>query len=105
MCYTGKEAFYTGLEERNRSSWDNAKHFLYSPKPSEWSYYDWYRYILSTNHNILNTVVLRCFPKPQDFFVKDIHRLLLIKDLWIIAALFMVCCILNKRVAISKRSL
>ena len=28
--------------------WDNRKNILYSPKPREWSYIDWYRYIVTT---------------------------------------------------------
>ncbi len=27
--------------------WDNEKLFLYSPKPREWSYLDWYNHITS----------------------------------------------------------
>ena len=26
--------------------WDNGGFFLYSPKPKEWSYFDWYKHIL-----------------------------------------------------------
>jgi hypothetical protein len=28
--------------------WDNNKNVLYSPKPREWTYFDWYRHIVST---------------------------------------------------------
>lgn len=28
--------------------WDNNKNFLYSPKPREWTYLDWFRHIVST---------------------------------------------------------
>ena len=27
--------------------WDNNQFFLYSPKPREWSYFDWFRHIIS----------------------------------------------------------
>lgn len=27
--------------------WDQEKKFLYSPKPREWSYYDWYCHIIT----------------------------------------------------------
>jgi len=27
-------------------SWDNKERFLYSPKPIEWTYFDWFRQIL-----------------------------------------------------------
>jgi hypothetical protein len=27
--------------------WDQEKKFLYSPKPREWSYYDWYCHIIA----------------------------------------------------------
>ena len=26
--------------------WDDKEHFLYSPKPKEWTYFDWYRQII-----------------------------------------------------------
>jgi len=26
--------------------WDDKEHFLYSPKPREWTYFDWYRQII-----------------------------------------------------------
>ena len=26
--------------------WDNENHFLYSPKPKNWTYVDWYKYII-----------------------------------------------------------
>lgn len=26
--------------------WDNNECFLYSPKPREWTYFDWYRHII-----------------------------------------------------------
>lgn len=26
--------------------WDDIEHFLYSPKPREWTYFDWYRQII-----------------------------------------------------------
>ena len=26
--------------------WDNTYHFLYSPKPKDWSYLEWYKYII-----------------------------------------------------------
>ena len=36
--------------------WDNNKLFLYSPKPREWSYFDWYKHILKVaNCNLLLT--------------------------------------------------
>ena len=28
--------------------WDNNEYFLYSPKPREWTYLDWYKHIIST---------------------------------------------------------
>lgn len=28
--------------------WDIKGNFLYSPKPREWSYFDWYKHIVST---------------------------------------------------------
>lgn len=27
--------------------WDNKENFLFSPKPREWSYFDWYKHIVS----------------------------------------------------------
>lgn len=27
--------------------WDNTQLFLYSPKPREWSYFDWFKHIVS----------------------------------------------------------
>ena len=27
--------------------WDNDYHFLYSPKPKDWSYLDWYKHIIN----------------------------------------------------------
>ncbi len=26
--------------------WDNKEYFLYSPKPKDWSYLDWYKHII-----------------------------------------------------------
>ncbi|MBC5864664.1 hypothetical protein [Flavobacterium turcicum] len=26
--------------------WDNENHFLYSPKPKNWTYVDWYKHII-----------------------------------------------------------
>jgi len=31
--------------------WDNKGHFLYSPKPREWTYFDWYKHIIRVAQN------------------------------------------------------
>jgi hypothetical protein len=39
--------------------WDDNENFLYSPKPREWTYLDWYKHIVSTiltEHNCKLTI-------------------------------------------------
>ncbi len=38
------EFIYRAAAEVN---WDNKEMFLYSPKPREWSYYAWYKHIIT----------------------------------------------------------
>ena len=39
-------------------NWDNNQYFLYSPIPREWSYFEWYRHIISIATECNVTLVL-----------------------------------------------
>ncbi|MFM7895444.1 MAG: hypothetical protein ACKO8L_05815, partial [Flavobacterium sp.] len=38
-----KEKFTLIYRTATEVHWDNEKHFLYSPKPKDWTYLDWYK--------------------------------------------------------------
>ncbi len=40
-----KEKFALIYRTATEVHWDSKNNFLYSPKPREWSYFDWYRQI------------------------------------------------------------
>ena len=42
-----KEKFNLIYRTASEVHWDQAKSVLYSPKPSEWSYLDWYKHIMT----------------------------------------------------------
>ncbi len=42
-----KEKFTLIYRSATEVHWDNNGAFLYSPKPREWSYLDWYKHIVS----------------------------------------------------------
>src|SRR5688572_7804848 len=42
-----KEKFTLIYRSATEVHWDATKMFLYSPKPREWSYLDWYKHIVS----------------------------------------------------------
>ena len=51
LCiFPEKEKFTMIYRSAAEVHWDNNDFFLYSPKPREWSYYDWYKQII----NIVN---------------------------------------------------
>jgi hypothetical protein len=51
LCiFPKKEKFTMIYRSAAEVHWDNNDFFLYSPKPREWSYYDWYKQII----NIVN---------------------------------------------------
>jgi hypothetical protein len=55
LCiYPEKEKFTLIWRSATEVHWDDKGLFLYSPKPREWSYLDWYRQItsvISTEYN------------------------------------------------------
>jgi hypothetical protein len=49
LCiFPEKERFTMIYRLAKEVHWDNNEFFLYSPKPREWSYYDWFKQILDT---------------------------------------------------------
>jgi len=44
--YPEKEKFNFIWRSATEVHWDDNESFLYSPKPREWSYFDWYRQII-----------------------------------------------------------
>ena len=47
LCvFPEKQKFTLIWRSATEVHWDNSG-FLYSPKPREWSYFDWYRHIIS----------------------------------------------------------
>ncbi|MES2427854.1 MAG: hypothetical protein V4560_12825 [Bacteroidota bacterium] len=48
LCvYPAIENFYGIWQTATEVHWDIKGHFLYSPKPREWSYFDWYERIIT----------------------------------------------------------
>jgi hypothetical protein len=48
LCiFPEKEEFTLIWRSATEVHWDIENSFLYSPKPMEWSYFDWYRHIVS----------------------------------------------------------
>lgn len=39
-------------------NWDSECQFLYSPKPREWSYFDWYCHIIDTAESDSNSLMI-----------------------------------------------
>jgi hypothetical protein len=49
LCiFPEKENFSMIWRAASEVHWDNNNSFLYSPKPREWSYYDWFKHIIAT---------------------------------------------------------
>ena len=42
-----KKSFSLIYRTATEVHWDSVNRFLYSPKPREWSYYDWYLHIIN----------------------------------------------------------
>ncbi len=55
LCIFPKNAKFT-LIYRSAAEvhWDNKNFFLFYPKPREWTYFDWYRHIISIVQNEYN---------------------------------------------------
>ena len=50
LCITPeKENFEFVYRSALKVHWDEKNLFLYSPKPREWTYFDWYKQILSAS--------------------------------------------------------
>ncbi len=47
LIYPEKEKFNLIWRSATEVHWDEKKMFLFSPKPREWSYFDWYGQIIS----------------------------------------------------------
>ena len=48
LCiYPEQEEFTHIWRSATEVHWDIKNSFLYSPKPREWSYFDWYKHIIS----------------------------------------------------------
>lgn len=59
LCiYPEKEFFTLIWRSATEIHWDNNKSFLYSPKPREWSYFDWFKHITSVIRDEYNCDLL-----------------------------------------------
>ena len=59
LCiYPDKEVFSLIWRSATEVKWDNNKSFLYSPKPTEWSYFDWFKHITDVIRNEYNCDLL-----------------------------------------------
>ena len=48
LCiFPTKERFSQIFTLAKEVNWDDSQLFLYSPRPREWSYFDWYRHIIN----------------------------------------------------------
>ncbi|HEY2580759.1 MAG TPA: hypothetical protein VGI43_03080 [Mucilaginibacter sp.] len=69
LCiYPENEKFTLIYRTATEVHWDNNGQFLYSPRPREWSYFDWFKHIIKvakeecycelilTNETILNNI-------------------------------------------------
>ncbi len=46
-----KEKFTLIYRTATEVHWDNENYFLYSPKPKDWTYLDWYKHIINVAKN------------------------------------------------------
>ena len=59
LCiFPTKEKFSQIFTLAKEVNWDNNQLFLYAPKPREWSYFEWYRHIISVATECNVTLVL-----------------------------------------------
>ncbi len=56
--YPEKEEFALIYTTATEVHWDGKGRFLYSPKPREWSYFDWYKQITSVVKEVCNCELL-----------------------------------------------
>jgi hypothetical protein len=49
-----KEVFTLIYRTATEVHWENKEQFLYSPKPREWTYLDWFKHILSVTETECN---------------------------------------------------
>ncbi|WP_313512499.1 hypothetical protein [Sphingobacterium sp.] len=55
---TKNERFNLIYRTATEIHWDNNGFFLYSPKPSEWGYYDWFRHIIDVANKECNSKLM-----------------------------------------------
>ena len=53
-----KEKFALIYRTATEVHWDSKNNFLYSPKPREWSYFDWYKQITGVVENECSCTLL-----------------------------------------------
>lgn len=59
LCiFPEKEKFTMIYRTATEVHWDNEKLFLYSPKPRDWSYFDWYKHIINVVNDCGCTLLL-----------------------------------------------